>query len=393
MDRIRIEYLLGQFSKGRLTEEEKEELNSLLTHQQREEFEEQIAGMIASGNLHTETEDDALDDASFAKIMAADKPVKNITTGFFARNRIWIGAAAAFLVCALTGTFLFFRHQRRQNAPAPIARQLPEKQPGRNTAILTLADNSMVELGDGSDKIIGSQGRSQVVITGGRLAYLGQKTGASAVAYNRVTTPRGGEFALTLSDGTRIWLNAASALRFPASFTGPAREVELDGEAYFEVAADKEHPFEVTIRGKKVQVLGTQFNVMGYDDEAAIVTTLVDGSVQVASPGQPARTLVAGQHAVIDNQQSGIQVEQADVDEETAWKNGRTYFNGADIRQIMRQVSRWYNVDVQFLGEANKLKFTCTVARKDKLSKLLQLLELTGTVRFTMQGNTIIVHS
>jgi ferric-dicitrate binding protein FerR (iron transport regulator) len=393
MDRLRIEYLLGQFNKGRLTTEETEELNRLLTGPQREQFEGQIAGMMAEQDIQAETGNDAAHDASFAKIMAADTPATIIKAGFFTRRRKWLGAAAIFLLCALTGTFFIIRRQRLQDSVAGISPQRPEKLPGRNTAILTLGDNSTVDLGNSGDKVIGPQGRSQVVMAGGRLAYLQQKTVTSVVAYNRITTPRGGEFAVTLSDGTRVWLNAASALRFPTSFTGPAREVELDGEAYFEVAGDKEHPFEVKIREKKVQVLGTQFNIMGYDDEAAIVTTLVKGSVQVVSPGQPSRVLVPGQHAIINNHVSDIQVEQADVDEETAWKNGRTYFNGADIRQIMRQVSRWYNVDVQFLGEVNKLRFTCTVARKDKLSKLLQLLEMTGTVRFTMEGNTIIVHS
>lgn len=393
MDRLRIEYLLGQFNKGRLTAAETEELNRLLAGPQRAQFEEHIAGMMAEQDVPAETGNDAAHDASFAKIMAADSPAAIIKTGFFTRRRKWLGAAAVFLLCALTGTFFIVRRQRLQHSVAGISPQRPEKLPGRNTAILTLEDNSTVDLGNSSDKVIGPQGRSQVVMAGGRLAYLQQKTGASTVAYNRITTPRGGEFAVTLSDGTKVWLNAASALRFPTSFSGAAREVELDGEAYFEVAGDKEHPFEVKIRDKKVQVLGTQFNIMGYEDEAAIVTTLVNGSVQVSSPGQPARILVPGQHAIVNNHVPGIQVEQADVDEETAWKNGRTYFNGADIRQIMRQVSRWYNVDVQFMGEANKLKFTCTVARKDKLSKLLQLLEMTGTVRFTMEGNTIIVHS
>ena len=393
MDRLRIEYLLGQFNKSRLTAEETEELNRLLAGRQRAQFEEQIAGMMAEQDVQAETGNDAAGDASFAKIMAADNPARIIKAGVFTRRRKWLGAAAIFLLCALTGAFFMARRQRLQDSVAGSSRQRPEKLPGRNTAILTLEDNSTVDLGNSGDKVIGPQGRSQVVMAGGRLAYLQQKTGTSAITYNRITTPRGGEFAVTLSDGTRVWLNAASVLRFPTSFTGPAREVELDGEAYFEVSEDKEHPFEVKTREKKVQVLGTQFNIMGYDDEAAIVTTLVKGSVQVVSPGQPARILVPGQHAIVNNHVPDIRVEQADVDEETAWKNGRTYFNGADIRQIMRQVSRWYNVDVQFVGEVNKLRFTCTVARKDKLSKLLQLLEMTGTVRFTMEGNTIVVHS
>ncbi len=393
MDQLRIEYLLKQFSKGELSTEEQEELDQLLTGSQREQFEEQVARLIAEQEANAAIYKGKMqDDASFAKIMAADKPAKVINVSFFTRHRKWIGAAAVLFVCSLTGAYFMLRHQPLQHHSAGVSQQLPEKEPGRNTAILTLDDNSTVELASNGDRIIGTQGQSQVAITNGKLTYHQQNDNTAAIAYNRITTPRGGEFNITLSDGTKLWLNAASMIRFPTTFTGAKREVELEGEAFFEVAEDKQHPFEVKIRNKTIQVLGTQFNVMGYDDELVTITTLVKGSVRILSPGQPARTLVPGQHAVINNQTSDILVEDADIDEETAWKNGRTYFNGADIKQIMRQVSRWYNVDVQYVGEVNKLRFTCTVSRTDKLSKLLQLLEMTGTVRFTMEGNTIIVH-
>jgi ferric-dicitrate binding protein FerR (iron transport regulator) len=168
--------------------------------------------------------------------------------------------------------------------------------------------------------------------------------------------------------------------------------VELSGEAYLEVAEDKAHPFEVSIRGSHVSVLGTQFNIMGYEDEASVVTTLVEGSVRVTAPDNAVRMIVPGEHAIVDNKNGNLYVEKADVDEETAWKNGRTYFNGVNIQQIMRQVARWYNVDVVYKGNVEHIDFTCTVSRKDKLSKLLSLLELTGAVHFSMEGNTIIVH-
>lgn len=391
MDRIRIEELLKKWSANTLEAQELEELDSLLTGPQRAQLEGQIAGIMEqqpSIAAATEAERATI----FARIMAADKPARVITGSFLQKNRRWLGAAAT-LACLLSGTYLFLRQRQVKTPAVAVSQRLPEKEPGSNKAILTLDDNSVIELDNNGDRIIGTQGQSQVAVVGGKLAYQQQNSAAATIAYNRITTPRGGEFSITLSDGTRLWLNASSSVRFPATFTGNKREIELEGEAYFEVAEDKAHPFEVKIREKTVQVLGTQFNVMGYTDEAAIVATLVDGAVKVTAPGGSPKILTPGQHAVISNEASDIQVADADVDEETAWKNGRTYFNGADIRQIMRQISRWYNVDVQYDGEVQQLKFTCTVSRKDKLSKLLQLLEMTGTVHFKMENNTIIVHS
>lgn len=390
MDRTSIDNLITKFRTDKLEPQDLEELNALLAGPQRAQLEEYIAAMMEQQQPDA-AKQQAGNDALFARIMAADKPAKVVKTSFVSKNQRWLGAAAVLLL--LCGTYWFIQPRQVPPPVAAASQGLPEKEPGSNKATLTLDDNSVIELDNNGNRVIGIQGRSQVSIMDGKLAYQQQNGTATAVAYNRITTPRGGEFNITLSDGTRIWLNASSAIRFPATFTGTTRTMELEGEAYFEVAEDKAHPFEVKIREKTVQVLGTQFNVMGYADEAAIVTTLVDGAVKVNAPGQQARILSPGQHAVISNPSSDIEVAEADVAEETAWKNGRTYFNGADIRQIMRQISRWYNVDVQYEGEMQQLKFTCTVSRKDKLSKLLQLLEMTGTVHFKMENNTIIVHS
>lgn len=390
MDQTRIKYLLKQYAAGALTGEEQQELEQLLSSPAREELAEQLA-LIAGQETPSASpvaEERSLE--TFRRIVSADKPGKRASpwkTGWR-----WLSAAAVALLCLSAAAYLLLNRRQQPPAVAQTRPAMPEKQPGRHTAVLTLADNSVVELDSLGNGHIVNQGGSRVLMANGQLAYEPQAgSGTATPAFNKISTPRGGEFTITLPDGTRVWLNAASSLKFPTVFSGPKREVELTGEAYLEVAEDKAHPFEVKVRDINVAVLGTKFNIMGYEDEANIVTTLLSGSVRVTSPGNPARLLAPGQHAVIGGRDGSLQVGKADVEEELAWKNGIIYFNGANIRQIMRQVSRWYDVDVEYKGNVVNMDFTCTVSRNDKLSKLLGLLELTGAVHFSMEGNTITV--
>ena len=393
MNQARTNYLLKQYAAGLLTAEEQQELENMLSQTDREELAQYIAGLAQQGHhsFIPITEEKAAE--TFKKIISTDKTgtSQTYTVKGYIRYR-WLGAAAVFLLSL--SAVVYFMVNRRKDPGAISQTKLikPEKQAGRNTAILTLADNSIVELDSLNNGLVATQGGSRVMLANGQLAYVAstnEKT--AAITYNKITTPRGGEYTITLPDGTRVWLNAASSLKFPTVFSTAKREVELTGEAYLDVAKDKEHPFEVKIRNTYVTVHGTEFNIMGYEDEDRIVTTLVEGSVQVSTPGNAPQLLAAGDHAVVKNDSDNFYIEKADVEEETAWKNGRTYFNGANIRQIMRQVARWYDVDVQYKGNVVNMDFTCTVSRKDQLSKLLNLLELTGAVHFSMEGNTIIV--
>lgn len=393
MNQARTNYLLKQYAAGLLTAEEQQELENMLSQTDREELAQYIAG-LAQQEHHPFipiTEEKAAE--TFKKIISTDKTGTSqmYTAKGYIRYR-WLGAAAVFLLSL--SAVVYFMVNRRKDPGAISQTKLikPEKQAGRNTAILTLADNSIIELDSLNNGLVATQGGSRVMLANGQLAYVAptnEKT--AAITYNKITTPRGGEYTITLPDGTRVWLNAASSLKFPTVFSTAKREVELTGEAYLDVAKDKDHPFEVKIRNTYVTVHGTEFNIMGYEDEDRIVTTLVEGSVQVTTPGNTPRLLAPGDHAVVKNDSDNFYIEKADVEEETAWKNGRTYFNGANIRQIMRQVARWYDVDVQYKGNVVNMDFTCTVSRKDQLSKLLNLLELTGAVHFSMEGNTIIV--
>ncbi|MCM5527715.1 FecR family protein [Parasegetibacter sp. NRK P23] len=391
MDQTRINYLLTQYGSGTITAAELKELETIFSVSDREELMAHISTLIEGESRNATGHEPIPSEHIFQQITASDKPGKTNIAPVRAIRRRWMYAAAVLLALIATGAYFFFNQSEKSPQLAQTATK-PEKDPGRNTAILTLADGSTMELDSAGNGIIAVQGNANVRLQNGLLAYDAQRSAKEAVvAYNTITTPRGGEFAITLPDGSKVWLNAASSLRFPTAFTGDKRVVELTGEAYLQVAEDKAHPFEVKIRDIQVSVLGTQFNIMGYDDEPTLVTTLVSGSVKVETPGKHPQLLVPGEHAVLNHTNGSLSAEKADIVEETAWKNGQIHFNGANIRQIMRQVSRWYDTDIVFKGNVADLDFTCTVSRKDKLSKLLGLLELTGAVHFTMENGKIIV--
>jgi ferric-dicitrate binding protein FerR (iron transport regulator) len=210
------------------------------------------------------------------------------------------------------------------------------------------------------------------------------------VLYNTVSTPRGGQYQLTLSDGSKVWLNASSSLRFPTAFPGTERRVEITGEAYFEVAGNESKPFVVDIAGKgEVEVLGTQFNINAYEDEPAIKTTLLEGKVKVSeSNGSQSSVLKPGQQAQLAN---GIRVmDNVDMEEIMAWKTGWFYFDRQELPAIMRQVSRWYDVDVRYEGRISKKSFSGIVGRDNDIKDVLKIMENAG-IRFRIEGSSITV--
>jgi ferric-dicitrate binding protein FerR (iron transport regulator) len=213
--------------------------------------------------------------------------------------------------------------------------------------------------------------------------------------YNSVTTPRQGQYHLVLSDGTNVWLDAESSIRFPVSFDDTCRRVELTGQAYFEVAHNQQQPFivHIPLSNSDVRVLGTHFNIMAYKDESAVRTTLLEGAVRVNNVSG-AVLLKPGQQAAIKNSNSSnaaIAVQRADTERVMAWKNGMFHFGNTPIDEIMRQVARWYDADVHYKGSIANLQFSGQVARTSNVSELLQLLEATGTVHFEVNGKNITV--
>ncbi|XHR97523.1 FecR family protein [Mucilaginibacter sp. UC70_90] len=228
----------------------------------------------------------------------------------------------------------------------------------------------------------------------GRIVYNSSKSSASDNAekpvYNTMTTPRGGQYWVVLPDGSKALLNAASSLTYPTNFSGTERKVELTGEAYFEVAHNPDKPFRVYSKSQVVEVLGTHFNINTYDDEPDIRTTLLEGKVKVTSVVKnQVRVLKPGQQAVLNTY--SFNVNDVDVEDATAWKNGTFTFENNDIQQIMRMVSRWYDVDVVYKGTLPADKFTGFVSRFSNVSEVLRMLQLTHKVKFKIDGKQITV--
>nr|WP_295866597.1 FecR family protein [uncultured Chitinophaga sp.] len=313
-------------------------------------------------------------------------------------------AAAAVLVGIFTAGWYFLsnRHQAADNIPQAdqLARQ--DIAPGGNKAVLTLANGSTVVLDDAANGTIGQQGAVKVIkLNNGQLAYAGAGAAADGkILYNTIATPRGGQYQVVLPDGSKVWLNAASSLRFPVSFREDSREVELSGEAYFEIAgitaASKnggthKRPFRVKTGDMAVEVLGTHFNIAGYSDEHAIRTTLTEGSVKLVK-GSASTMIRPGDQGILDNNAAAFKVVPANVEEVLAWKNGYFLFDKADIQTVMRQIARWYDVEVAYEGTPTAREFVGTISRQESLSKVLRLLELSH-VHFKVEGRKIIVVS
>lgn len=296
------------------------------------------------------------------------------------RAMIW-RAAAAILLLAVAGYGLV----QWGFTPAPTVASQQDLIPGYDHAILQLADGTQVLLDTTQQVNLPTQGHTSITNGQGQLSYAATTGVDDALLYNTITTPRGGRYQVTLADGTRVWLNAASSLRYPTAFTEAVRQVTLTGEAYFEVAKNKQQPFEVTVNDMTVKVLGTHFNVMAYAEEATRQTTLVEGRVQVVS-GRAQQLLQPGEQAQLTMDGAFEMVSGGDVVQEAlAWKNGMFRFEESSITAIMRQVGRWYDADIAYAEDVRDLYFAVTVSRRNHVSTLLQSLELTNMVYFDIR--------
>jgi transmembrane sensor len=308
----------------------------------------------------------------------------------------WRKLAVAALVLLIAGkAVLFFLPVSPTKTPlvgagqpASYAHDLP---PGRNNAILTLADGHSITLDSAANGRLAQQGNTKVIKLNGQIAYrnTGGVQGDEAMLFNTISTARGNQYQLVLSDGSKVWLNAASSLRFPTSFKGKERRVEVTGEAYFEIAKNPAMPFIVQAGSGEIDVLGTHFNVNAYADEPSVKTTLLEGAVAVKK-ATVLQMLVPGQQAEFGPKNGIALSENVDVTRETAWKDGFFWFNNTDIHTLMRQVSRWYDVEVEFTGNITDDGFTGKVSRNVPLSKLLNVLEQ-YELHFKIEGKKIIV--
>lgn len=314
-------------------------------------------------------------------------PVISTRSGF----RWWRYAAAAALVAITAG--IAYKWNEFTGTKTSLA-QLPaaesQVKPGGNKAMLTLADGSVIVLTDAEDGTLARQGNTRVVkLANGQLAYESGRAAEGAALLNTIVTPRGGKYQITLPDGTKVWLNAASSLRYPAAFTKNAREVSLTGEAWFDVAGNATSPFIVNVNDTKVEVLGTQFNIMAYDNEASVATTLLDGAVRVNYHDQKVQ-LQPGQQAVGGRDGKMSVINDVNTKQVTAWKNDYFQFNADQLDLVMRQLERWYDVSVKYEGGIPNRKFGGKISRSSPLSDVLKALELSN-VKCRLEGRTIVV--
>lgn len=310
------------------------------------------------------------------------------------RNNFRLWAAAASILLVLSVGILLLRSQLNRSGEQSVPELADEAiSPGGNKAFLTLANGTKISLRDVRAGEVATQAGIQIKKTGeGQIVYVindRKQTAAEAIEYNTVETPRGGQYKLLLPDGTLIWLNALSSVRFPVSFSSlNERRVELKGEAYFDVATDKMHPFKVVARGQEIEVLGTSFNISSFPDERIGKTTLVNGALRV-SAGKSSVLLKPGQQAQVSG---SIQVKNIDPAEVIAWKNGYFRFDDEPLEEIMSQISRWYDVDVTFTSDDLKSEqFAAAAKRSTGIAELLRVMEQTGNVKFDIEGAHITV--
>lgn len=384
----RVAYLIAGHLRGTLTPPEQDELDDWITESDEnlELFEtltdEDNIDMAMQRYLATEREKAAALAGVKKRVglLAKKRPVK----------RLGLYLTAASLLVAAAGLYLFTRPTSQQPIEKPISQQRPGDVPaGSEKAVLTLSDGRTLILDSSRSGLLANEGG--VTIKGneaGEIVYAGTQTG---MHYNVVSTPRGGHYKVVLSDGTQVWLNAESSLRFPAGFASHQRAVELRGEGYFEVATNAGKPFLVTVLtasgdGGTIKVLGTHFNINGYNDEELVKATLLEGSVQVEKNGKT-KIISPGEQAVITD---NVRVVKVDVAEETAWKNGKFLFRDATIKSIGEQVKRWYDVEVVYQGTVSQ-HFNTEISRNIPLSRLLEGLEGTGQVTFELKGRTLTI--
>jgi len=310
-------------------------------------------------------------------------------------SRRRVAVAAAVLVLVAGGGYFALRGPREDMSVARVVHGAAVKDvlPGSDKAVLELGDGSQVVLDSTGAGGIRRQGGVEVVKKGaGGLKYTAVEAPA-AVVYNRLTTPKGGQYRLELQDGTKVWLNAGSSIRYPTAFTGAERRVEIRGEAYFQVAQNPHQPFRVSVEGaagggQEIEVLGTEFNVNGYADEPDARTTLIDGGVRVVR-GDENVVLKPAQQAV--GSVAGLRKQEAaDLEQVVAWKSGAFGFEDADVPEILRQIGRWYDVEVVYAGKVPGDRFTGRFSRNTSLTGVLKILNISG-VRLEAENKTIVV--
>jgi ferric-dicitrate binding protein FerR (iron transport regulator) len=387
----RLAYLYQQYIDGTSTEEELQEFFEYVRmpemRQALHELAEGHLRHISPNNNRTEVNWDDM----YSRIMQQGEPAatkkKGIVKRLFTRPLV---AAAVVILVASAGIWFLLANRPQPDHLTIADRFKNDIPPGSNKAILTLANGASFALHDMDDKTRQRLSSGNFLrLDSGELVYNSSGATARTTGYNKLTTPRGGQFKLILPDGSRIWLNAASSITYPLSFRPEERKVAITGEAYLEIAKDAARPFKVIVNGMEIVVLGTKFNINAYTNEPVINTTLLEGAVKI-NKGANSCLLKPGEQLQVSPNGSFLVKTEVDTASIVAWKDGMFSFNDEDIASIMRQVNRWY--DAQIVYEARiPDHFIGTIPRNVQVSKLLTMLELTGRLRFRIDGRKITV--
>lgn len=383
--------LVSRFKEGGLTPEEGAELEKWLAQDERHRV--WFDRLLKSAHLIEEQEDfktfTAIRPEELLRVMA-EAGIEH-PSRVYTRKRIGLAASVLVIILGL-GSFYIYRLRETKPVTPVVAAVKNDIAPGGNKATLTLGDGRVISLDNAGNGFLATQGKGKIVkVADGELSYSNEQGKPKDIIYNTLTTPVAGKFQIVLSDGTKVWLNSSSSLVYPSVFEGKERTVTLNGEGYFEVAANKSMPFIVKVgESNSIKVLGTHFDVMAYSDEPVMRTTLLEGSVSVQSGGASG-LLKPGEKAEVPSRGIVTITRSEDVSEAVAWKEGLFQFNHADLQTILRQISRWYGVTVVYKDVVHTEALKGMAPRNVNLSKLLEGISGMTGVHFTLNGNQLIV--
>ena len=381
--------LISRYISGEITSREKLKLREMLDRPEGLEALDPILRdnfAKAENNFASEKQTQQFLDTLNSKITVSESASSAKEVKLF-NWKNWVAAASLLIAVGVGATYVVNRELPTEPQTVTVVSQIKEISPAVSRAILTLSDGSEIVLDSLGNTQIAQQSNTTISNQSGQLVYKSNK--GSSTVYNTLSTPKAQKYSLQLADGTKVWLNASSSIKFPTAFSGSTRQVSITGEAYFEVSPDKRRPFTVDVKGMQIEVLGTHFNVNSYSDEEVIRTTLLEGSV-VINQNRKSKKLYPGQQATV-NSIGDINLEKnVNLTQVMSWKNGLFYFENSSLQEVMRELSRWYDVEVVYVNGIPDRNFEGEIQRNLKLSEVLRILEL-NKVKFKVEGRTVLI--
>ncbi|WP_336835737.1 MULTISPECIES: FecR family protein [Sphingobacterium] len=377
-DSKHIKLLFERYLNNHASREETAELFQYFQDTNNKEALEQMIENQLESRDKEELIDKMILDRVFGKIDLGTEP-QNITSPTWYK----ITGVAAAIILIISISYLFLNRSTYNDHTATII------EPGRDKATLVLSSGKTIVLEDvANGKLTEELGTTIEKTEKGGINYKIEGNTDVRIAMNLLNVPKGGQFQITLSDGTKVWLNSNSSLKYPSAFSASERRVELTGEAYFEVSKNKQKPFIVETSLQKVEVLGTKFNINAYDDESSTQTSLAEGSVRVSCKNNTT-LLKPGQQSTLTDQ--NIAVRSINLDQVLDWKNGDFNFSNNNLKEIMRKISRWYNIEVIFEGPISQETYVAQISRKKRLNDVLRALQLSGSIKYSIRNNKLYI--